>query len=68
MLPLVTLPVMAYHLWRGDAPGGVALMGAGVALHVTMLTRVARAKVMPHATRALGIALVVAGILLANVR
>jgi hypothetical protein len=66
MLPIVTLPVMAYYLWRGGALGGVALIGAGLVVHVGVLTRVMRAGAGPHATRALGIALVVAGIVIAS--
>jgi hypothetical protein len=86
MLPLVTLPLIVYYLWRGGALLGVLLMSAGLVVHSLMLLRIVRAtaggvgghaewvrdtstrpRLARHPAWVVGIALVVAGLVVANV-
>jgi hypothetical protein len=42
MLPLATLALIAWTLWRGGSPLGAALMAAGLLVHLALGLRLAR--------------------------
>ena len=43
MLQVATVALIAYHVWRGGVTLGVALMATGLAVHLTLALRLARA-------------------------
>lgn len=43
MLPLTGFLLLLYCLWRGGHPLGVALLGAGVLIHVVLTLRLVKA-------------------------
>ena len=43
MLPVAGFLLLLYCVWRGGHPVGIALLGAGVGIHVVLLLRLMRA-------------------------